>query len=130
METAAPTAKMAPRKRARSAAKSPEAIALVLSGGEVWPAGMALQRQQKILCDAELNVDGTEFHAHRCVLAVGSSFFKGLYAGSIPLAPSSTKDRFVRRIDQVSPVTFPCGAQPCHLLSSALMARWRPGDFA
>ena len=97
---------MAPRKRARSAAKSPEAIALVLSGGEVWPAGMALQRQQQILCDAELNVDGTEFHAHRCVLAVGSSFFKGLYAGSIPLAPSSTKDRFERRIDQVSPLTF------------------------
>ena len=97
---------MPPRKRARSAAKAPEAIALVLSGGEVWPAGMVLLRQQQILCDAELNVDGTEFHAHRCVLAVGSSFFKGLYAGSIPLAPSSTKDRFERRIDQVSPLTF------------------------
>ena len=77
---------MAPRKRARGeAAAAPEAAAVVLSGGEVWPAGMALQRQQQLLCDAEINVDGTQFHAHRCVLAVGSTFFKGLYTGGIPL---------------------------------------------
>ena len=77
---------MAPRKRARSeAAAAPEAAAVVLSGGEVWPAGMALQRQQQLFCDAEINIDGTQFHAHRCVLAVGSPFFKSLYTGGIPL---------------------------------------------
>ena len=93
---------MAPRKRARSApeAAAPEAAALVLSGGEVWPAGMALQRQQQLFCDAELSVDGTQFHAHRCVLAVGSPFFKGLYTGGIPLKKGPYS------LEQVSAVTF------------------------
>eukprot|EP00964_Phaeocystis_antarctica_P038352 scaffold21940_cov69-Phaeocystis_antarctica.AAC.2 len=93
---------MAPRKRARSTPEAvvPEAAALVLSGGEVWPAGMAVQRQQQLLCDAELSVDGTQFHAHRCVLAVGSPFFMGLYTGGIPLKKGPYS------LEQVSALTF------------------------
>ena len=97
-----PLSAMAPRKRARSApeAAAPEAAALVLSGGEIWPAGMALQRQQQLFCDAEISVDGTQFYAHRCVLAVGSPFFKGLYTGGIPLKKGPYS------LEQVSAVTF------------------------
>ena len=104
---------MAPRKRARSAVTSPpskheaaawvskpEATALVLSGGEVWPAGIALQRQQKLLCDVELKVDSTQFYAHRCVLAVGSQFFKALYTGGMP------EKKGPKSLDQLSAVTF------------------------
>ena len=100
-------------KRARSAAEvyseeysdaiaadAAETVALVLSGGQVWPAGIVLQRQQQLLCDAELNVEGTEFYAHRCVLAVGSTFFKGLYTGGTPLKNGPYA------LDEVSPLTF------------------------
>ena len=94
---------MAPKKkRARKSpeAAAPEAAALVLTGGQVWPVGMVVQREEGLFCDAEINVDGTHFLAHRCVLAVGSSFFKGVYTGGIPLKEGPYS------LEQVSADTF------------------------
>jgi hypothetical protein len=95
---------MAPKKRARPPRPHDDAAlkaaALFLSGGQVWPKGIAVQREEGLFCDAEVNVDGAHFLAHRCVLAAGSSFFKGLYTGGIPLKEGPYS------LEQVSADTF------------------------
>ena len=97
-------ASMAPKKRTRPLrpheAAALKAAALFLSGGQVWPEGIAVQREEGLFCDAEVNVDGAHFLAHRCVLAAGSSFFKGLYTGGIPLKEGPYS------LEQVSADTF------------------------
>ena len=90
---------MAPRKRARGASSSTATQSdtqLTLTGGDVWPAGLKEQRAQDLFCDAEVKVSGTTFKAHRCVLALGSSYFKALYTcqmadtGRLELVSSAT----------------------------------------
>ena len=79
---------MAPssRKRARRDAAASDTSNGVssptvdISGGEAFPAGLWEQRQDKLFCDAELQAGGTTtFFAHRCVLALGSPYFKALF---------------------------------------------------
>ena len=79
---------MPPRKRARGASSSSSSSTqsdtpLTLTGGEFSSAGLAEQRAQNLFCDAEVKVSGTSFKAHRCVLALGSSYFKALYTSQM-----------------------------------------------
>ena len=89
---------MPPRKRARttdaSASAPPVAAddpAVMLGGGAAMPTGLIQQREQRQFCDAEVLVGGSTFHAHRCVLALGSPYFKALYTSS--LQTSGTLER-------------------------------------
>ena len=72
----------ATRKRVRGAAASSSGL-IKLSGGDACTAGLWEQRQQQLFCDANLTAGGTEFHAHRCVLALGSPYFKALFTTSM-----------------------------------------------
>ena len=51
-------------------------------------AGLAKLREDNILCDVELQVDGRSVSAHRVVLAASSSYFRSMFAGRFEEATS------------------------------------------
>lgn len=53
-----------------------------LSPADILLKGLDVQRKEGTLCDVTICVDDREFHAHKCVLAVLSPYFKAMFDGN------------------------------------------------